>query len=58
MSIADRIRISQNAYREAIACMEYRMVDRHASTVTMHFADGSFITFNIRYEVATCSAIS
>ena len=58
MSIADYVRDSDNPYLKAIALMSYRAVDRDASTVTMHFADGSSITFNILYEVATCSVIS
>ena len=52
MSVADEVRASDNPYRRAIAKMLYRLVDHDASTVTMHFADGSSLTFNIRYEVA------
>ena len=58
MSVADEVRASDNPYRHAIARMIYRLYDRPQSTVTMHFADGSSITFNIRYEVSTCSVIS
>lgn len=53
MSVADEVRASDNPYSHAIARMAYRLYDRPSSTVTMHFADGSSITFNIRYEVAT-----
>jgi hypothetical protein len=51
MSISDEVRASDNPYRKAIALMSYRQLDRVKDTITMHFADGSAITFNIRYEV-------
>lgn len=51
MSVADQVKAHPAPYRRAIALMLYRRLDNDAQTVTMHFEDGSTITFQILYEV-------
>lgn len=51
ITIADQARSAEDPYAFSFARFCMRTTDREALTVTHHFADGSQITFQIKYEV-------
>lgn len=53
MSRAELARLADDPYGYCIAHFSLRTLDRDLHTVTFKFDDGSELTFNIRYEVAT-----
>ena len=50
---AERATLADDPYGYCIAHFSLRTLDRDLRTVTFKFDDGSELTFNIRYEVAT-----
>lgn len=57
-TIADLIRNKPDQYQQAIACFNYRNVDRETNTVTFHFSDKSTLTFKVSYTLLEEKEIS
>lgn len=52
-TLAERATLADDPYGYCIAHFSLRTLDRDLRTVTFKFDDGSELTFNIHYEVAT-----